>query len=97
MIDNETVKRIALLSRLQVNDDKLTETAEGFSKILDWFEELKEVNTDDVEPLSSVNDNVLELREDVVMDGNIASDVLANAPAKEFNYFAVPKFIGSEE
>lgn len=92
-IDNETVKRIAFLSRLKVNDDKIEATKEEFNKILGWIEELNEINTDNVEPLISVNDTILRLREDEITDGNYQEAVLANAPDKEYDYFAVPKVV----
>ena len=92
-IDNETVKRVAFLSRLKVEDEKIEATKEEFNKILNWIEELNEVNTDDVEPLISVNDTTLRLREDQITDGNYQEAVLANAPDKEYDYFAVPKVV----
>ena len=92
-IDNETVKRVAFLSRLKVDDDKIEATKEEFNKILNWIEELNEINTDNVEPLISVNDTTLRLREDKVSDGNYQEAVLKNAPGKEYDYFAVPKVV----
>lgn len=92
-IDNETVKRVAFLSRLKVEDEKIEATKEEFNKILNWIEELNEVNTDNVEPLISVNDTTLRLREDQITDGNYQEAVLTNAPDKEYDYFAVPKVV----
>lgn len=92
-VDNETVKRIAFLSRLKVDDDKIKETQEEFNKILNWIEELNEVNTDDVDELISVNDISLRLRDDEITAGNQKEDVLANAPDAEYDYFAVPKVV----
>lgn len=92
-IDTQTVKRIAFLSRLRVEDDKIAATEDEFNKILGWVDQLKEVNTDDVEPLVSVNENHLQMRKDEVTDGNIAEQILANAPMKEYEYFAVPKVV----
>ncbi len=92
-IDTQTVKRIAFLSRLRVEDDKIAATEDEFNKILGWVDQLKEVNTDDVEPLVSVNENHLQMRKDEVTDGNIAEQILANAPMKEYGYFAVPKVV----
>ena len=83
-IDKETVRRIAFLSRLRVDDDKIEATEKEFNKILQWVEQLKEVNTDEVEPLISVNENNLTLRADEVTEGNQADAVLANAPMKEY-------------
>lgn len=92
-IDKETVRRIAFLSRLRVDDDKIEATEKEFNKILQWVEQLREVNTDEVEPLISVNENNLTLRADEVTEGNQADAVLANAPMKEYRYFAVPKVV----
>jgi len=92
-VDNDTVRRIAFLSRLRVEPDKLEDTKQEFNKILAWVEELGEVNTDNVEPLVSVNNESLLLREDDVTAGHISQEVLANAPAKEYGYFVVPKVV----
>lgn len=92
-IDKETVKRIAFLSRLKVDDDKIEATEEEFNKILQWVDQLAEVNVDGVEPLISVNDGCLTLREDDVTEGNQSEAVLANAPMKEYGYFTVPKVV----
>lgn len=92
-VDTETVRRIAFLSRLKVEDDKIAATEAEFNKILNWVEQLNEVNTDDVEPLVSVNETSLTLREDEVTDGNKSVAILANAPQKEYGYFVVPKVV----
>lgn len=92
-IDNETVKRIAFLSRLKVEDEKLEETKEEFNKILSWIEQLNEVSTENVDPLVSVNEDNLRCREDVVNDGSKQAEILANAPKSEFGYFVVPKVV----
>ncbi len=92
-IDKETVRRIAFLSRLRVEDDKIEAVENEFNKILNWVEQLKEVDTESVEPLISVNENHLILRKDEVTEGNQAEAVLANAPMKEYGYFAVPKVV----
>ncbi len=92
-IDTETVKRVAFLSRLRVDEDKIAETEEEFNKILNWVEQLNEVDTDNVEPLVSVNQTNLEWRQDEVNDGEKAEEVLKNAPMSEFGYFVVPKVV----
>lgn len=92
-IDTETVKRVAFLSRLRVDEDKIVETEEEFNKILNWVEQLNEVDTDNVEPLVSVNQTNLEWRQDEVNDGEKAEEVLKNAPMSEFGYFVVPKVV----
>ena len=90
-MDNQTVQQIAFLSKLKIEENKLDETKDEFDKILNWVEQLKQVNTDNVEQLVSVNEENLVCREDVVNDGNLKDEVLKNAPMSEFGYFAVPK------
>ncbi len=92
-VDADTVRKIAFLSRLKVDDDKINDAENEFNKILDWIEQLNEVNTDNVEPLESVNDEHLKLRDDVVTEGNQRDEILANAPLSEYGYFVVPKVI----
>ena len=92
-VDNDTVRRIAFLARLKVEPEKLEDTKSEFNKILDWIEQLNEVNTDNVEPLESVNDEHLKLRDDVVTEGNQRDEILANAPLSEYGYFVVPKVV----
>lgn len=92
-VDNQMVKDIAFLAKIKISEDKLEETSEEFNKILAWVEELKEVNTDNVEALVSVNENNLVCREDKITDGNKKEEVLKNAPMSEFGYFAVPKVV----
>lgn len=93
MIDNEMVKKVAFLSRLKIEDERLEAVKNEFNGILNWVEQLKEVETDNVEPLVSVNDSNLLLRDDEVTEGNIKEEVLQNAPDKEFGYFVVPKVV----
>ena len=92
-IDKETVKKVAFLSRLKIDDDKIATTEDEFNKILEWIGQLNEVDTSSIEPLISVNDCSLQMREDIVNDGNQAEKVLANAPMKEYGYFGVPKVV----
>ncbi len=92
-VDNETVKHVAFLSRLRVDESNVEETKREFNKILDWVAELSEVNTDGIEPLVSVHTEPNEPREDVVTAKDMSNVVLANAPQKEFGYFVVPKVV----
>jgi len=92
-IDKETVKKVAFLSRLKIEDEKIEPTEKEFNKILNWIEQLNEVNTDNVEPLVSVNDSHISCREDKVTEGNQSAAVLANAPQAEYGYFVVPKVV----
>jgi len=92
-VDAATVKRVAHLARIKIDDDRSAVMAEELSKILGWVEMLGEVNTDGVEPLAAVIPNTLRWREDVVTDGGIQDKVLQNAPKSEYGFFAVPKVI----
>lgn len=93
MIDNETVKKIAFLSRIKIDDDKLDAVKEEFNGILKWVEQLNEVDTQGVEPLISVNEETIICRPDVVEHNNSKEDILANAPEAKYGYFVVPKVV----
>ena len=92
-VDTKTVRHIAKLARLQMSDDEVEALVPELNNILGWIEQLGEVNTDGVEPLTAVIDQKLRLREDVVNDGNCREAVLANAPDAQHGFFAVPKVI----
>jgi aspartyl-tRNA(Asn)/glutamyl-tRNA(Gln) amidotransferase subunit C len=92
-IDQKTVARIAHLSRLKIPDEEQKHVAGELSKIIDWIEQLNEVDVTGVEPLSSVNDMALRRREDVVTDGGKMADIMANAPAHTADFFTVPKVV----
>lgn len=92
-IDVSTVDKIAFLSRLKIEDSAKEATKEEFNKIIQWVDQLREVNTDGVEELISVNENAIQLREDMVTQGQCSEEILANAPMKEYGYFAVPKVV----
>ena len=81
------------MSRLRVEDEKIESAKDEFNKILQWIDELNELNTDNVEPLISVNEQTLRLREDEITAGNNKDEILQNAPMEEFDYFAVPKVV----
>jgi aspartyl-tRNA(Asn)/glutamyl-tRNA(Gln) amidotransferase subunit C len=92
-IDKATVTKIARLARLHVEEKDLDPYAAKLEGIMKWIEQLGEVNTDGVEPLASVTDIKLKLREDKVTDGNIQDQILANAPESTSGFFAVPKIV----
>src|SRR5262245_60580910 len=79
-LDKDTVARIARLARLKVPEEELAPLAGELSGILAWIEQLNEVDTKDVEPMSSVSDVTLPMRADKVTDGGVAEKILANAP-----------------
>ncbi|MGD1954651.1 MAG: Asp-tRNA(Asn)/Glu-tRNA(Gln) amidotransferase subunit GatC [Sphingomonadales bacterium] len=92
-IDAATVKRIAHLARIKLEDNEVPALEAELNMILDWVEQLGTVDTDGVEPLTSVEEMALRQREDEVTDGNYAGRVLANAPDAQFGFFAVPKVV----
>ena len=92
-VTNEQVRHIARLARIAMSDDEIERLAPELNNILGWVDQLGEVNTDGVEPLTAVIDQQLRLREDEVTDGNCRDDILANAPEAQHGFFAVPKVI----
>jgi aspartyl-tRNA(Asn)/glutamyl-tRNA(Gln) amidotransferase subunit C len=92
-VSNDQVRHIAKLARIAMSHEEIERLAPELNNILGWVEQLGEVNTDGVEPLTAVIDQKLRLRDDVVTDGNIRDEVLANAPEAQHGFFAVPKVI----
>lgn len=92
-IDKDTVARIARLARLSVPQDQLEPLAHQMTDILDWADQLAEVDVTDIPPMTSPVDTRLAWRADRVTDGNRREDILENAPRTEFGFFAVPKVI----
>ena len=92
-IDEATVAKVARLARIRVTEDEKTHFAKEISGILQWVEQLQEVNTDDVPQMTSVAEMQLRWRTDEVTDGNCRDAVLANAPKQEYDCFAVPKVV----
>jgi len=92
-VDEATVRRIARLARLKVTDAEAVSLQGELNAILKWVEQLGEVNTDGVEPMTSTVAMRLKQREDVVTDGGIAADIVKNAPMSEDNFFVVPKVV----
>lgn len=92
-VDTETVRRIARLARIAVNEDETEDLTGELNTILNWVEQLSEVDVDGVEPMTSVVHHAIKMRDDVISDGDCAEDVLANAPEAEDGYFVVPKVV----
>lgn len=92
-VDEATVRRIAHLSRIALPEGEVEQMRGELNAILAFVEQLSQVNVDGVEPMTSVTPMVMKKRVDAVTDGGIADDVLRNAPAREGNYFAVPKVV----
>jgi aspartyl-tRNA(Asn)/glutamyl-tRNA(Gln) amidotransferase subunit C len=92
-VDTAQVRHIAKLARIAMSDAEIDALVPELNNILGWVEQLAEVNTDGVEPLTAVIDQKLRLREDAVTDGDKRDAVLANAPEGQHGFFAVPKVI----
>ena len=76
-----------------MSEDEIERLAPELNNILGWVEQLSEVDTEGVEPLTAVIDQKLRFRDDVVTDHNIRDEILANAPESQHGFFAVPKVI----
>ena len=92
-LDEATVARIARLARIAVPEEELEPLAVELSHILEWIEQLNEVDTEGVAPMTSVTAMKLAWREDRVTDGGRPEDILANAPERQDGYFVVPKVV----
>ena len=92
-IDKNTTLKIAKLCRVRIEDHETEELSSQLSSILDWVEQLNEVNTHNVEPLSNVSTAKLPLRTDKENSEDKSKDILTNAPEKLENYFVVPKVV----
>lgn len=92
-LDKSAVEKIAFLARIKVPAEDLEGLARELDHIIGWVEQLSEVNTDGVEPMSSVTTLDLPRRQDMVTDGAYAEKILANAPEREDGFFTVPKVV----
>jgi aspartyl-tRNA(Asn)/glutamyl-tRNA(Gln) amidotransferase subunit C len=92
-LDEATVARIARLARIQIKDEQRAPLAAELSNIMGWIEQLNEVDTDNVPPMTSMEGVTLALRDDEVTDGDKVDEVLANAPEAQDGHFVVPKVV----
>jgi aspartyl-tRNA(Asn)/glutamyl-tRNA(Gln) amidotransferase subunit C len=92
-LDKSAVTHIATLARIRVADSEKEQLAHELNSILKWVEQLGEIETEGVEPMSSVAEMTLPMRDDVVTDGNRRDDILANAPGAAHGFFTVPKVV----
>ena len=92
-IDLKTIKHISKLSRISVDEKKAEKLAGDLNSIFDFIEKLNELNTDNVEPLTSVAETTLKLRPDEVKSKNIREEIVKNSPEDNEDYFVVPKVI----
>ena len=92
-IDKDKIKHVGKLARISLDDEKTDSLAKDLSSIFKFIEQLNELNTENVKPLSSILNEALRSREDVVNDGEIRDQILENSPKKNEEFFVVPKVI----
>ena len=92
-LDINTINKIAKLARIRLSEEEAKDLLRDMNSILDWVDQLNEVNTDAVEPLSNISSSVLPQRKDEANDINSTDEILKNSPDKLEGYFAVPKVV----
>lgn len=92
-VDKDTVRRIARLARLALEEERVEPMVQELNGILAWVEQLKEENVEGIAPLTSVVEQRLKMRDDVVTDGGNADALMVNAPGGEDHFFVVPKVV----
>lgn len=92
-IDLKTVKHISKLSRISIDDQKAKKLEKDLNSIFQWIEQLNQLKTDNVEPLTSIAETTLRFRKDQIISKNIRDDILKNSPKDNKDYFVVPKVI----
>ncbi|NQW07447.1 MAG: Asp-tRNA(Asn)/Glu-tRNA(Gln) amidotransferase subunit GatC [Candidatus Pelagibacter sp.] len=92
-IDLKTIKHISKLSRISVDDAKADKLVGDLNSIFDFIEKLNELNTDNIEPLTSVAETTLKLRTDEVKSKNIRDQILKNSPEENEDFFVVPRVV----
>tara|TARA_B100000686_G_C16649563_1_gene894765 strand:- start:918 stop:1205 length:288 start_codon:yes stop_codon:yes gene_type:complete len=92
-IDLKTVKHISKLSRISLDDQKAKKLEKDLNAIFKWIEKLNQLNTDKVEPLTSIAETTLRFRKDQIKTKNIREDILKNSPKENKDYFVVPKVV----
>jgi len=92
-LTNKDIKKIARLARIEIDETASESLTKQVGGVIKWIEQLAEVDTKNVEPLTTVHQNNLTLAKDIISDGNITDDILHNTPHAKYNYFSVPKVI----
>ncbi|MBV9990468.1 MAG: Asp-tRNA(Asn)/Glu-tRNA(Gln) amidotransferase subunit GatC [Alphaproteobacteria bacterium] len=92
-VDKDTVRRIAKLARIALDEGRVEPMAQELNGIMDWVAQLNEVDVEDVAPMTSAVDHALRMREDAVTQGGAADALMANAPGGEDHFFVVPKVV----
>ena len=92
-IDKDKIKYISKLARISVDEKKIDDLTKDLSSIFEFIEQLNQLNTDNVEPLSSILNEPLRTRKDEIKDGKIRDKILESSPKKNEEFFIVPKVI----
>jgi len=92
-IDKDTVKHIAKLARISLDEKKINSLSKDLSSIIEFIEKLNELNTEQTAPLTSIINASLQTRKDEVLEGKIRDQILKNSPEKNGEFFVVPKVI----
>ena len=92
-IDLKTDKHISKLSRISIDEQKAKKLEKDLNAIFEWIEQLNQLNTDTVEPLTSIAETKLRFRKDQIETKNIREDILKNSPKDNKDYFVVPKVV----
>ena len=92
-LDTNTINKIAKLAKIRLSEEEASELLKDMNSILDWVEQLNEVNTDLVEPLANISSSTLPKRKDEAKDINSSDEILKNSPDKLEGYFVVPKVV----
>ena len=92
-LDKEKIKYVAKLARISVNETKIDSLTKDLNSIFKFIEQLNELNTDKVEPLTSILNQSLRKRKDEISDGKIRNKILQNSPQKNEEFFVVPKVV----
>ena len=92
-IDLKTVKHISKLSRISIDEEKAKKLEKDLNSIFKWIEQLNQLNTENVKPLSSIAETTLRFRKDQIESKNIRDDILKNSPKDNKDYFVVPKVV----
>ena len=92
-LDTNTINKIAKLARIRLSEEEAKDLLKDMNSILDWVEQLNEVNTDSVKPLANISSSILPQRKDEAKDITSSDEILKNSPDKLEGYFAVPKVV----
>lgn len=95
-VNESDINKIAKLAKLSIPDEEKPNITRQVNSIVSWVEQLSQVNTDNIDIVTNVHDIAMPMMQDIVSDGDIAKDILKNAPKSQYDYFATPKVIDSE-